>query len=74
MDGVYTADPNIDPTATKLDEVTFDEVMAKGLRVMDMTAITLCKENALPICVFDLMTPGNIRRALCGEGIGTLVS
>jgi uridylate kinase len=73
VDGVYTADPNLDPTATKLDEVTFDEVMAKGLRVMDMTAITLCKENSLPILVFGIMAPGNLRRALQGERIGTLI-
>jgi uridylate kinase len=73
VDGVYTADPNIDPTATKLDEVTFDEVMAKDLRVMDLTAITLCKENSLPILVFGIMEPGNLRRALQGEQIGTLI-
>jgi uridylate kinase len=73
VDGVYTADPRIDPTATKLDEVTFDEVMAKELRVMDLTAITLCKENSLPILVFSIMLPGNLRRALQGERIGTLI-
>ncbi|HEX3425888.1 MAG TPA: UMP kinase [Acidimicrobiales bacterium] len=73
VDGVYTADPNIDKTATKLDDVTFDEVMTKGLRVMDMTAITLCKENSLPILVFSIMEPGNLRRALQGERIGTLI-
>jgi uridylate kinase len=73
VDGVYTADPNLDPTATKLDEVTFDEVMAQGLRVMDLTAITLCKENSLPILVFGIMEPGNLRRALQGERIGTLI-
>ena len=73
VDGVYTADPHIDPTATKLDEVTFDEVIAKELRVMDLTAITLCKENSLPILVFSIMLPGNLRRALQGERIGTLI-
>jgi uridylate kinase len=73
VDGVYTADPRLDTTATKLDEVSFTEVLAKELRVMDLTAITLCKENNLPICVFDLMVPGNIARALAGEPIGTLV-
>jgi uridylate kinase len=73
VDGVYTADPNLDPSATKLDEVTFDEVMAKDLRVMDLTAITLCKENSLPILVFGIMEPGNLRRALQGERIGTLI-
>jgi uridylate kinase len=73
VDGVYTADPRLDGSATKLDEVTFTEVLAKELRVMDLTAITLCKENNLPICVFDLMAEGNIARALTGEPIGTLV-
>jgi uridylate kinase len=73
VDGVYTADPRRDPTATKLDEVSFDEVMAQDLRVMDLTAITLCKENALPILVFGIMEPGNLRRALQGERIGTLI-
>jgi uridylate kinase len=74
VDGVYTADPKIDPTAVRLEKVTFAEVLAKELRVMDLTATTLCKENGLPICVFDVMAPGNIRRALAGEPIGTLVS
>jgi len=73
VDGVYSADPRQDPTAEKLDDVTFGDVLARELRVMDLTAITLCKENDLPICVFDLMAPGNIRRALAGEPIGTLV-
>jgi uridylate kinase len=74
VDGIYTADPRIDPTASKLDEVSFTEVITKDLRAMDLTAITLCKENGMPIYVFDVMTPGNIRRALSGEPIGTLVS
>ncbi|MHB8467083.1 MAG: UMP kinase [Acidimicrobiales bacterium] len=73
VDGVYTADPRIDPSAAKLNEVSFSEVIAKELRAMDLTAITLCKENGLPIYVFDVMTPGNIRRAISGEPIGTLV-
>ena len=73
VDGVYTADPRKDPTATKLDQVTFDEAIAKDLRVMDPTAFTMCRENGIPILVFDIMTPGNIRRALLGEPIGTLV-
>ena len=73
VDGVYTADPRIDPSATRLDTVTFAEVLARELRVMDLTAITLCKENNLPIRVFDLMTAGNISSALRGEPIGTLV-
>ena len=74
VDGVYTADPKSDPGARKLDTVSFADVLTKELRVMDLTAITLCKENGLPICVFDLMTTGNIRRALAGEPIGTLVN
>jgi uridylate kinase len=73
VDGVYTADPKLDPSATKYDEVSFMEVVSKDLRVMDLTAITFCKDNGLPILVFDLMGPGNIRKALGGETIGTLV-
>jgi uridylate kinase len=73
VDGVYTDDPKINPLATKLDEVTFDEVIAKELRAMDLTAITLCKENGLPILVFSIMEPGNLHRALRGEQIGTLI-
>jgi uridylate kinase len=73
VDGVYTADPRVDPTATRYDEVSFMEVVSKDLRVMDLTAITFCKDNNLPIRVFDLMEPGNIRKALAGEAIGTLV-
>jgi len=73
VDGVYTADPRLDPTATKYDEVTYGEALAKELRVMDLTAFTLCKENDLPILVFDISTPGNLRRALAGESIGTLI-
>ena len=73
VDGVYSADPRIDPSATRFDEITLAEVIAKELRVMDMTAITFCKDNRLPILVFDVMQPGNLRRALRGERIGTLV-
>ena len=73
VDGVYSADPRLDPTATRYDEVSFMEVVSKDLRVMDLTAITFCKDNNLPIRVFDLMIPGNIPRALSGEEIGTLV-
>ena len=73
VDGVYTADPKLDKDATRFDEIPFMEVVAKGLRVMDLTAITFCSDNALPIVVFDLMSPGNIRRALLGEPIGTLI-
>ena len=74
VDGVYSADPRLDPTAVKLTEVTHFEVMNRGLKVMDSTAITFCMDNELPIIVFDVSTPGNIRRALTGEPIGTLVS
>ena len=73
VDGVYSADPKTDPAATKFDEISFDEVLSKGLRVMDLTAITFCKDNSLPIRVFDLMAPNNLRRALAGEAVGTLV-
>ena len=73
VDGVYSADPRLDPTATRFDEITFKEVLDKDLRVMDLTAITFCKDNNLPVLVFDVMTPGNVRRALLGEPIGTLV-
>ena len=73
VDGVYTADPRLDPTATKLDHVSFAEALTKELRVMDLTAFTLCKENGLPILVFDISTPGNLRRALIGDPIGTLI-
>ncbi|HEX4979677.1 MAG TPA: UMP kinase [Acidimicrobiales bacterium] len=72
VDGVYTADPRKDATAVKYDEVTFSESIEKELRVMDLTAITLCKENGLPILVFDI-AEGNLRRALAGESIGTLI-
>jgi len=74
VDGVYTDDPRTSPDARKLDEISYADVLTQELRVMDLTAITLCKENGLPIRVFDVMTPGNIRRALSGEAIGTLVS
>jgi uridylate kinase len=73
VDGVYSADPKVDPDATRFEEITFMEVVNKDLRVMDLTAITFCKDNGLPIQVFDLMKPGNLRRALAGEPIGTLV-
>ncbi len=73
VDGVYTADPEKDPTATKYDEITYDEVYNKGLKIMDLTATTMCKENDLPIVVFDMDTPGNLEKLLSGEKIGTLV-
>ena len=73
VDGIYTADPLKDPTATKYDMISFDDVYAKGLSVMDMTAFTLCKENDLPIIVFDMDTPGNLRKLIDGEQVGTIV-
>ena len=73
VDGVYTADPEKDPTATKFDKITFDEVYNRDLKVMDMTAFTLCKENGLDIIVFDMDTVGNLAKVLNGETIGTLV-
>ena len=73
VDGIYTADPEKDPTATKFDKITFDEVYNRDLKVMDMTAFTLCKENGLDIIVFDMDTEGNLAKVLNGEAIGTLV-
>ncbi len=73
IDGVYTADPKVEPRAERLREIGYMEVVARDLRFMDLTAITFCKDNGLPIVVFDLMAPGNVRRALAGEQIGTLV-
>lgn len=73
VDGIYTADPEKDPNATKFSEITYDEVYTRGLKVMDLTATALCKENHLPIIVFDMDTPGNLRKVLEGEPIGTLV-
>lgn len=73
VDGIYTADPLKDPTATKYDMLTFDDAYRKGLKIMDMTAFTLCKENDLPIIVFDMDTPGQLKQLLKGEQIGTIV-
>ncbi len=73
VDGVYTADPEKDPTATKYDKISFDEIYHKDLRVMDLTATTMCKENNLPIVVFDMDTKGNLLKVIKGENIGTLV-
>ncbi|MCM1521734.1 MAG: UMP kinase [Muribaculaceae bacterium] len=73
VDGVYTADPEKDPTATKFDEISYDEVLARNLRVMDITATALCKENGLPILVFDMDTPGNLLKVIEGEPIGTRI-
>ena len=73
VDGVYTADPEKDPTATKFQEISFDEVYTRGLKVMDLTATTMCKENHLPIYVFNMDIYGNLKRVMAGEPIGTLV-
>ena len=74
VDGIYSSDPEKDKNATKYDKITFDEVYKLGLNVMDLTAFTLCKENDLPIVVFDMDTPGNLEKLLSGANIGTLVS
>jgi len=74
VDGIYTADPEKDTSATKYDTITFDEVYEKGLSVMDMTAFTLCNENKLPIMVFNMNTPGNLCNVVNGEEVGTLVN
>jgi len=73
VDGVYTADPEKDPTATKFTEITYDEIYNKGLKVMDLTATTMCKENNLPIYVFNMDVVGNLKKVMEGEEIGTLV-
>jgi len=73
VDGVYNADPKLDPSARRYDELAFMDVVNQDLRVMDLTAITFCKDNRLPVLVFDLMAPGNLHRALAGEEIGTLI-
>ncbi len=73
VDGVYSADPKLDPTAKRYERLPYMDVVNRDLRVMDLTAITFCKEVKMPILVFDLMRPGNLRRALAGEEIGTLI-
>jgi uridylate kinase len=74
VDGIYTADPEKDPTATKYRQISFDDVYSKGLNVMDMTAFTLCKENHLPIIVFNMNKEGNLRQLLNGVEVGTIVN
>jgi uridylate kinase len=74
VDGIYSADPEKDKSATKYETISFDDVFQKDLRVMDMTAITLCKENNLPIIVFDMDTPGNLKHLMEGNKVGTIVS
>ena len=71
--GIYTADPEKDPTATKFSDITYDEVLKRGLKVMDLTATCMCKENNLPIVVFDMDTVGNLKKVISGEEIGTVV-
>ncbi len=73
VDGIYTADPEKDPTAEKFTEITYDEIYERGLKVMDLTATVMCKENKLPIVVFDMDTKGNLKKVIEGEPIGTLV-
>ncbi len=73
VDGIYTADPEKDPSATKYDEITYDDILAKGLKIMDLTAITMCRENQMPIYVFDMDTEGNLLKVISGQNIGTLV-
>ena len=74
VDGIYTADPELDPKATKFDEITYDEVIRRGLKVMDLTATAMAKENGLPIYVFNMDELGNLARVIDGEKIGTLVT
>jgi uridylate kinase len=73
VDGIYTADPEKDPTATKFDAITYKEVLARGLKVMDLTAICMCQDNNLPIYVFNMDVVGNLKKVMDGEEIGTLV-
>src|SRR5690554_2904452 len=73
VDGVYTADPEKDPQAVKFDKISFDEVYKQGLKIMDLTATAMCKENKLPVLVFNMDRKGNLKKVLMGEGIGTLV-
>lgn len=73
VDGIYTADPEKDPTATRFDRISFEEVISRKLKVMDLTAFTMCQENQLPILVFDMDTPGNLEKVIKGDIIGTIV-
>ena len=73
VDGIYTADPEKDPTATKFTQITYDEILDMKLKVMDLTAITMCRENNMPIYVFDMDTVGNLEKVMNGQQIGTLV-
>lgn len=73
VDGIYDDDPEKNPKATRFDKITYDEVYKRGLKIMDLTATTMCKENNMPIIVFDMDTPGNLKKVLTGGNIGTLV-
>lgn len=73
VDGIYTADPEKDPNATKFEKISYDEIYDKGLRIMDLTATTLCKENNLPVIVFNMDIKGNLKKVVSGEKMGTLV-
>jgi uridylate kinase len=73
VDGIYSADPEKDPTATKFNVITYQDCISQNLKVMDMTAFTLCQENNLPIIVFNMNSEGNLRRVVTGEKVGTLV-
>lgn len=73
VDGIYTADPEKDPTATKFESISYDEIYNRGLKIMDLTATTLCRDNGMKIIVFDMDTPGNLLKVLGGDNIGTLV-
>jgi uridylate kinase len=73
VDGVYTADPEKDPEATLIEHIEFDEIYQKGLKIMDLTAFTLCKENQLPVVVFNMNTEGNLLRIIRGEAIGSFI-
>jgi uridylate kinase len=74
VDGVYSADPKLDATAVKYDEITYMEILGKGLKVMDLTAVSLCKDNNLPMIIFNMNQPGNIKRVVMGEKVGSLVT
>ena len=74
VDGIYTADPEKDTTATKFETITYDEILSRGLKIMDLTAITMCKENKMPIYVFNMDEVGNLARVIRGDKIGTLVT
>ena len=73
VDGVYSSDPEIDPTATMYDEISFDEAIKQSLKIMDITAFSMCRENNLPIVVFNMSKPGNLQKLILGEKIGTLI-